>query len=58
MQALRTFTVFPCIMCVCYLSLIFYFRGRGGYRPIHLEAEPKKRVVEAYGTAAAGSRLP
>jgi hypothetical protein len=30
--ALRTMAVFPCIMLVCYLALIAYFRSRGGYK--------------------------
>lgn len=38
-QALRTVAIFPCIMFVCYLILIFYFRSQGGYKPIHLEHE-------------------
>jgi MFS family permease len=31
-HALARIAVLPAIMCVCYLSLIAYFRSRGGYR--------------------------
>jgi MFS family permease len=34
--ALSTVALFPLIMFVCYLVLIFYFRTRGGYKPIEL----------------------
>ena len=37
--ALRTTAVFPLIMLVCYVVLILYFRARGGYRPVELEAD-------------------
>ena len=33
---LRTTAVFPAIMLVCYLLIIFYFRGRGGYKPVEI----------------------
>lgn len=35
-KALLTVTILPSIMLVCYLSLIFYFSRRGGYRPVDL----------------------
>ncbi len=31
-NALRTVAVLPCFMLACYLILILYFRGRGGYK--------------------------
>ncbi|QDU64802.1 Major Facilitator Superfamily protein [Planctomycetes bacterium Pan216] len=30
--AFRTVAILPCIMFVCYLGLIFYFKARGGYK--------------------------
>lgn len=35
--ALADMTIFPIFMLACYLVLIFYFKGRGGYKPIELE---------------------
>jgi hypothetical protein len=34
--ALATMAVFPCIMLVCYLILIAYFRSKGGYQALVL----------------------
>ena len=36
-RALAKVIVFPVIMLVCYLILIFYFISKGGYRPVKLE---------------------
>ena len=33
---LRTTAIFPAIMLACYLLIIFYFRGRGGYKPVEI----------------------
>lgn len=38
-DALRTVSFFPVFMLVCYLGLIFYFKSRGGYKPVVLEHE-------------------
>ena len=35
-RALAKVIVFPVIMLICYLILIFYFRTKGGYKPIEL----------------------
>jgi MFS family permease len=35
-EALSTVAIFPLIMLVCYLLLIFYFRSRGGYRTVDI----------------------
>ncbi|MGD2246353.1 MAG: MFS transporter [Candidatus Aminicenantes bacterium] len=35
-NALMTVAVFPAIMLVCYLILIFYFKAKGGYKPVEL----------------------
>lgn len=34
--ALGKMAMFPAFMLVCYLSLILYFKTKGGYRPVHL----------------------
>ncbi len=36
-KALSTIIIFPVIMLICYLILIFYFRSKGGYKPIELD---------------------
>ena len=33
---LKTTAIFPAIMLACYLLIIFYFRGRGGYKPVEI----------------------
>ena len=35
-DALFTVAIFPVIMLICYLILIFYFRAKGGYKPVEL----------------------
>jgi MFS family permease len=37
--ALASMTIFPLIMLGCYLGLILYFRGRGGYKPVEIEGQ-------------------
>jgi hypothetical protein len=44
--ALRYVAILPAIMFLCYLALIGYFRGKGGYEPVHLEAEVATGGVE------------
>jgi hypothetical protein len=38
-HALASVTIFPGIMLVTYLGLIFWFKSRGGYRPVNLNAD-------------------
>lgn len=38
-RALSKVIVFPIIMLVCFLILIFYFRSKGGYKPIELNTK-------------------
>jgi hypothetical protein len=38
-DALMTVAIFPTIMLICYLILIFYFRAKGGYKPVELEVQ-------------------
>jgi hypothetical protein len=37
-RALASVTVFPAFMLAAYLGLIFWFKARGGYRPVSLNA--------------------
>ena len=32
-NVLMTTAIFPCVMLVCYLALVIYFKARGGYKP-------------------------
>jgi len=38
-SAMAEIAVLPLIMAACYLGLIFYFRAKGGYKPVELAAE-------------------
>jgi MFS family permease len=38
-SALATVAIFPVIMLICYLLLIFYFKSKGGYRAVMLSAQ-------------------
>ncbi len=38
-NALLTVAIFPTIMFFCYLILIFYFKAKGGYKAVDLEAQ-------------------
>jgi hypothetical protein len=38
-NALMTVAIFPVIMFICYMILIFYFRAKGGYKAVDLGAE-------------------
>lgn len=44
-DALRTVSVFPVFMLVCYLGLLFYFRSKGGYKPVSLLHEEPPLIV-------------
>ena len=37
-SALGRMAIFPAFMLVCYIALILYFRGKGGYKPVQLTA--------------------
>ncbi len=37
--ALRTVALFPLVMLICYLSLMIYFRRKGGYEAVDLSKE-------------------
>jgi MFS family permease len=39
-STLSKVALLPSIMFICYLCLIFYFRIRGGYRPVEIQSVP------------------
>jgi MFS family permease len=41
-DALQTVAIFPAIMLLCYLGLIFYFKSKGGYKPVDLTEEDRR----------------
>ncbi len=43
--------IFPCIMLVCYLGLMAYFRTRGGYKPQIIIGEKEEALLMAGGAA-------
>ena len=44
-DALRTVCIFPVVMLICYLGLFFYYRSKGGYKPVLLEHEEPPLIV-------------
>ena len=49
--ALATMAIFPTIMLLAYLGLIFYFKSRGGYRAVELTEGPQteEEAAARYG---------
>ncbi len=52
-KALMSMAVFPGIMLVCYLALIGYFKSKGGYKAVHLDAG-EDQTHPSHDDAAAG----
>lgn len=52
-DALMTVAIFPCIMLVCYLILLGYFKTQGGYKPKVLISEKEEQLLMTGGAAAA-----
>jgi len=48
-NALATVAIFPCIMFVCYLALIVYFKSQGGYKPKILISEKEEELLMTGG---------
>lgn len=48
-QALTTVAIFPCIMLVCYLALIGYFKSQGGYKAKMLISESEEELLMTGG---------
>ena len=46
--ALGTMVYFPTFMLVCYLILFFYFKSKGGYRPVELDTGQAAGSDEPY----------
>ena len=46
-DALARVTVFPLFMLACYVGMILYFRGRGGYRPVDLHGQEHAEAEHA-----------
>lgn len=42
-KTLAKVAVLPAVMFLCYLGLILYFKSRGGYRPVQIQATPPKK---------------
>ena len=38
-KALATMAIFPLIMLLAYIAMWFYFKSKGGYRPVELEVQ-------------------
>jgi len=51
-QTLATVAIFPCIMLVCYLILIAYFRSKGGYTAEVLAGHPDAEEAEKFTSGA------
>ncbi len=43
-SALGKMAMFPAFMLVCYLALIAYFKSKGGYKQVHLEANESPKA--------------
>jgi MFS family permease len=41
--------IFPCIMLVCYLSLVVYFKAKGGYKPKIIISEKEEALLMTGG---------
>ena len=41
-SALGKIAIFPAFMLACYIALIFYFKSKGGYRPVQITAPGEK----------------
>lgn len=38
-SSLARITIFPIFMLACYIGMIFYFKSRGGYKPVELDSD-------------------
>ena len=45
-SALGKMAIFPGFMLVCYVGLIFYFKSKGGYRPVQIGAPASTPIPE------------
>ncbi len=47
-RALLDMAMFPTFMLICYGVLIFYFKSKGGYKPVDLEHAPTHAAADEY----------
>ncbi len=47
-NTLMTVAIFPCIMLVCYLALIMYFKSKGGYTAEILAGHPEAEQLDKF----------
>jgi hypothetical protein len=40
---------FPCVMLVCYLGLVLYFRSKGGYKPVMIISDKEEELLMTGG---------
>jgi MFS family permease len=48
-NVLLTVAAFPCVMLVCYLGLVLYFRSKGGYKPQIIISEKEEEMLMTGG---------
>jgi MFS family permease len=53
-NVLVTTAIFPCVMLVCYLGLVLYFKSKGGYKPQIIISEKEEGELMAGGAAGPG----
>lgn len=47
-KALGKMAIFPTIMLLCYIGLLFYFKSKGGYKPLNLVKEDELEGATEY----------
>jgi len=52
-SALGKMAIFPTFMLACYIALIFYFKSKGGYKPVQIAA-PTQTAAGAPATKPVG----
>ena len=48
-NVLVTTAIFPCLMLVCYLGLVVYFKARGGYKPQIIISQKEEELLMTGG---------
>ena len=46
-SALGKMAMFPAFMLACYIALILYFKGKGGYKPVEISGGAAQRSTES-----------
>jgi hypothetical protein len=47
-KALANMAIFPLVMLICYIGIWFYFKSKGGYRPVELVADNSANEASPY----------